>query len=243
MLIIKLSSVDSTSAFLKQWVQQTKEHKAIGVWAEHQTCGVGRMGTTWHTEKGQNLTGSVYVGDISMPKEAVFEINKRVSLAVFDMLSDEHSAGLKIKWPNDILVEDKKIGGILVEPILRGNRIIGVVVGCGINVNQHEFPKLPCATSLATVTGKSYAVESLFEELAKKIEQSIRTDTTDDDRYLSVLYGVNESCFFEKKDGNHFTATVKGVAKDGRLILQYPDGTKEAFEEKKLVFTAFAHCR
>ena len=243
MLIIKLSSVDSTSVFLKQWVQQTKAHTAIGVWAEHQTHGVGRMGTTWYAEKGKNLTGSVYVGDISMPKEAVFEINKRVCLAVLDTLESENISNVKIKWPNDIVIENKKIGGILVEPILRGNRIIGVVVGCGININQLEFPKLPCATSLAKVTGKTYAVESLFEDLAKKIEQSIRTETTNDDRYLSVLYGVKESCFFEKKDGNHFTATVMGVAKDGRLILQYPDGSKEAFEEKKLVFTAFSDCR
>ncbi len=243
MLIIKLSSVDSTSAFLKQWVQQTKEHNAIGVWAEHQTSGVGRMGTTWHAEKGQNLTGSVYVGDISMPKEAVFEINKRVCLAVFDMLSHENITGLKIKWPNDILVKDKKIGGILVEPILRGNRITGVVVGCGINVNQLEFPKLPCATSLAIATGKSYSVESLFEDLAKNIEQSIRADITDDDRYLSVLYGMGEKCSFEKKDGTSFTANILGVAQDGRIVLEHPGGKKEAFEEKKLVFTAFAHCR
>lgn len=243
MLIIKLSSVDSTSAFLKQWVQQTKEHKAIGVWAEHQTHGVGRMGTTWYAEKGQNLTGSVYIGDISIPKEFVFEINKRVCLTVFDILRQENGDGLTIKWPNDILIDDKKIGGILVEPILRGNLIIGVVVGCGINVNQLEFPKLPCATSLARVTGKSYDVESLFEDLANNIEQSIRANLTDNDRYLSVLYGVNERCSFEKKDGTSFIAKVSGVAKDGRLILQHTDGTKEFFEEKKLVFTAFARCQ
>ena len=80
MLFIRLSSIDSTSTFLKQWVQQTKKHSAIGVWAEHQTHGKGRMGTQWHATKGLNVTGSIYLGDISITNDAIFEINKRVKL-------------------------------------------------------------------------------------------------------------------------------------------------------------------
>ena len=243
MLLIKLSAIDSTNSFLKQWVQQTKAHNAIGVWAEYQTNGRGRMGTAWHAERGLNLTASVYLGNISMQNDALFEINKRVCLAVLDTLRPLQIPDVKLKWPNDILSGNKKIGGILVEPMLRGNTITDVVIGCGINVNQIEFPELPCATSLRNVAGEIYAIEPLFEALAKNIEHSVRAPKTDNNRYLTSLYGLDEVCEFERKEGMPFSATLTNVAQDGKLVVQHLDGTQEYFEEKTLVFTAFARCR
>ena len=243
MLFIRLSSIDSTSSFLKQWVQQTKAHNAIGVLAEYQTNGRGRMGNAWHAERGLNLTASVYLGNISLQNNALFEINKRVCLAVLDTLKPLHIPDVKLKWPNDILSGNKKIGGILVEPILRGNTITDVVIGCGINVNQTGFPELPCATSLRNVTGETYAIEPLFETLAKNIEHSVRAPITENKRYLTSLYGLNEVCEFERKDGTPFLATLTDVAQDGKLVVEHSDGTQECFEEKTLVFTAFVRCR
>ena len=243
MLTIKLSEIDSTNAFLKQWVQQTKAHVAIAVRADHQTHGTGRMGTKWHSEKNLNLLCSVYLGDISHHNKDVFEINKRVCLAILDTLTAQHIPILQIKWPNDILSASKKIGGVLVEPILRGKELTGVVIGCGINVNQLEFPDLPCASSLKKVTGKTYDIDSLFEDLAKNIERTVRASTTEKVRYLDALYGLNELCNFERTDGTSFSATIEGVAEDGKLIVKHEDNTTELFEEKKLIFTAFAHCQ
>ena len=243
MLLIKLSSVDSTSTFLKQWVQQTKDNNAIGVWAEHQTHGRGRMGTNWLSEKGLNLTASVYLGDILFKNDAVFEINKRVCLAVLDALTTLKTPELKIKWPNDILAGNKKIGGILVEPMLRGSQVTEVIIGFGINVNQTEFSTLPCATSLRNITGEINTIEPLFEAVTKNIEHAIRADKTDNKRYLEYLYGLNESCAFERNDGTPFWATITDVDKHGKLILTHSNGAQESFEEKTLVFTAFARCQ
>lgn len=243
MLFIKLSSVDSTNSFLKQWVQQSKKHTAIGVWAEHQTHGKGRMGTQWHATKGLNLTGSVYLGNISIDIQTLFEINKRVCLAVIETLLAHKIPELQIKWPNDILAKGKKIGGILVEPILRGAKVTDVVIGCGINVNEKALPNLPCATSLSAITGKSYDIESLFEALAANIEHTVRGKHTDDKRYLTTLYGLGEPCSFERKDSIPFTATIVDVAKDGKLVVEHKNGEREIFEEKALVFTAFSRCR
>lgn len=242
MLLIKLNAIDSTNAFLKQWVQQTKAHNAIAVRAEHQTHGTGRMGAKWHSEKGLNLLCSVYLGDISNQIKSVFDINKRVCLAILDTLTSLNIPELKIKWPNDILSAENKIGGVLVEPILRGNEITGVVIGCGINVNQLDFPNLPCASSLRKATGNPHGIQPLFESLVKNVESTVRAKTTDNSRYLDVLFGFNKICSFERQDGTSFVATVVGVDEDGKLILKYEDETTELFEEKKLVFTAFSHC-
>ncbi len=242
MILIKLSAIDSTNSFLKQWVQQTKAHNAIGVWADYQTHGTGRMGSKWHSEKDLNLLCSVFLGDISILSNSIFDINKLVCLAILDTLTPHNIPALQIKWPNDILSGGKKIGGVLVEPILRGKQVTGVVIGCGINVNQLEFPNLPCASSLRKATGKTHAIEPLFESLAHNIESTVRASNTDNSRYLEALFGLNKSCDFERLDGASFVATIVGVADDGKLMLKHGDGTSELFEEKKLVFKAFAHC-
>ena len=242
MLIIKLSTIDSTNAFLKQWVQQTKAHNAIAVKAGYQTHGTGRMGSKWHSEKDLNLLCSVYIGEISIDNNAIFEINKRVCLAILDTLTPQNVPALQIKWPNDILSAENKIGGVLVEPILRGKQVTGVVIGCGINVNQLDFPNLPCASSMRTATGKLQDIEVLFESLAANIESTVRANSTDNSRYLDALFGLNQACSFERVDGTSFSATIVGVAEDGKLKVKHADGATELFEEKKLVFTAFAHC-
>ena len=242
MLIIKLSTIDSTNAFLKQWVQQTKAHNAIAVKAGYQTHGTGRMGSKWHSEKDLNLLCSVYIGGISIDNNAIFEINKRVCLAILDTLTPQNVPALQIKWPNDILSAENKIGGVLVEPILRGKQVTGVVIGCGINVNQLDFPNLPCASSMRTATGKLQDIEVLFESLAANIESTVRANSTDNSRYLDALFGLNQACSFERVDGTSFSATIVGVAEDGKLKVKHADGATELFEEKKLVFTAFAHC-
>ena len=241
MLIIKLSAIDSTNTFLKQWVQQTKAHTSIGVWAKHQTHGTGRMGTKWLSEKDLNLLCSVYLDDISNQNNVVFDINKRVCLAILDTLIPLNIPSLQIKWPNDILSAGKKISGILVEPILRGNKVTSVVIGCGINVNQLEFPDLPFASSMQAMTGQEYAIDSIFNDLANNIEKTVRADTTDNARYLDSLYGFNKSCSFERSDGSSFSATIVGVAEDGKLIVKHNDGTTAFFEEKKIKFRAFSH--
>jgi len=242
MLTIKLSTIDSTNAFLKQWVQQTKAHNAIAVQAGYQTHGTGRMGSKWHSEKDLNLLCSVFLGEISNQINSVFDINKLVCLAILDTLTPHKIPALQIKWPNDILSGGKKIGGVLVEPILRGKQVTGVVIGCGINVNQLEFPNLPCATSMHAVTGNIQDMELLFERLVGHIESTVRAAESDNSRYLKALFGLNKSCDFERLDGTSFVATIIGVADDGKLMLKHGDGTSEFFEEKKLVFKAFAHC-
>jgi len=109
MLIIKLSATPSTNSFLKQWVQQSKAHESIAVWAEHQTEGRGRMGTKWLSEANLNLTGSVYVGNTAHHQNNIFNLNKQVCLAIVDTLAPLKSLNCA-SMANDILSAKKNSG-------------------------------------------------------------------------------------------------------------------------------------
>ena len=87
MLLIKLSAIESTNSFLKDWVQQTKDYTQVGVWAEHQTNGRGRRNTKWQTVKGLNLTGSIYISASILQETDVFALNKRACVAVYKTLN------------------------------------------------------------------------------------------------------------------------------------------------------------
>jgi BirA family biotin operon repressor/biotin-[acetyl-CoA-carboxylase] ligase len=240
MLIIKLNATPSTNSFLKKWVQESKAHKSIAVWAEYQTDGRGRMGTKWLSEANLNLTGSVYVGISAHYQNNIFDLNKQVCLAIMDSLMHLKIPELHIKWPNDILSDNKKICGVLIEPIMRGKKMTGVVVGFGLNVNQEKFDvSLPFAASIKSLTKQKHEIGPLFELIAKNITAAILSDQIDHDRYLRVLYKINEMCDFNTIDGSSFQGKIRGVSPEGKLIVVHENGDSKSYEEKTLAFRAF----
>jgi BirA family biotin operon repressor/biotin-[acetyl-CoA-carboxylase] ligase len=117
-----------------------------------------------------------------------------------------------------------------------------VIVGCGLNVNQEKFdPSLPFAASIKSITKQNHETGPLFESLAKNITASVRSDQVDHERFLSVLYKINEICAFKTKDGASFQGKIKGVSPDGKLVVVHENGDTNYYEEKTLVFTVFQH--
>jgi biotin-(acetyl-CoA carboxylase) ligase len=118
----------------------------------------------------------------------------------------------------------------------------GVVVGCGINVNQKKFDtSLPFATSIKAIIKQDLEIEPLFESLAKNIVTAVGLEQVDHGRYLDVLYKMNELCAFKTKEGTSFQGKISGVSTDGKLIVTHVNGDRKLYEEKTLVFTAFQH--
>jgi biotin-(acetyl-CoA carboxylase) ligase len=81
----------------------------------------------------------------------------------------------------------------------------------------------------------------LFELLAKNITAAVRSDQVDHERYLAVLYKINEICAFKTNDGFSFEGKIIGVSPDGKLVITDENGDSNSYEEKTLVFTAFQH--
>ena len=142
MKIIKLSAIDSTNSFLKEMASGSVVENFTVVVTENQVKGRGQQGSTWESETGKNLIFSVFVAFNSLNISDKKYLNYAVSLAVFEVLQKENIPRIAIKWPNDILSAKLKICGILIENIVKSNKLQGSVIGFGLNVNQKYFRDL-----------------------------------------------------------------------------------------------------
>jgi BirA family biotin operon repressor/biotin-[acetyl-CoA-carboxylase] ligase len=126
----------------------------------------------------------------------------------------------KIKWPNDIYLQDKKLCGILIENAIAGNKVQHIIIGIGINVNERQFPQdLPKATSIFIATGIKhdlYEVASVIRHYV--IDMVDVSDLYWKQTYDASLFGLEKEYAFEK-EGEIIHAKVKGVDEQGRIQL------------------------
>ncbi|MFV0566741.1 MAG: biotin--[acetyl-CoA-carboxylase] ligase, partial [Flavobacteriaceae bacterium] len=148
MPIIKLNAIDSTNSYLRLRCARENLDDFTVVVTENQTGGRGQMGTVWASESAKNLTFSVYKKVADVDLEYPFYISMATALAVVKALQFFAIPKLAIKWPNDILSEDKKLCGIIIENIVTQNKFMESVNGIGLNFNQSEFSKLQQSESL-----------------------------------------------------------------------------------------------
>lgn len=134
---IYCDEVDSTNSVLLT----SKEFNRDGtvLLAEYQSKGRGRKNRTWVSNAGQNLTFSILLKS-DLKEKKVNLINLGSALSVAQSIENLYQLDVELKWPNDVLVNKKKIAGILIESSSKGNKINKLVVGIGINVNQPNFP-------------------------------------------------------------------------------------------------------
>ncbi len=175
MKVIKLDAIDSTNEFLKGLANKQEVDNYTIVTAKNQTKGKGQMGSVWNTESGKNLIMSILVKDFLSDINRLFDLNIAVAVAVHSVLKEMDIPELSIKWPNDIMSYNKKIGGILIENSIKSDATFSSIVGLGLNVNQTNFEMLPKASSLAVVTNCNFEVDSL----AVKIGEAIFKITSD----------------------------------------------------------------
>ena len=171
--IIKLDATTSTNDILKKRHYEGGCKDCDVVWTEYQIKGRGQREKQWVSEPNKNLTFSIYKVFEQLLATDAFLISQAVTLGIFEFLQQMNCPKLKIKWPNDMLSEDAKIGGVLIENILSGNRIRASVVGIGINVNQTEFNGLPFASSLQLKMGTSFNLTNLLNNLLDALNPTI----------------------------------------------------------------------
>jgi len=193
--------------------------------AEQQTAGRGRLGRSWLANPNENLTFSIILRP-KMAPEAINLLPLSVSVAV--ALAVEQVTGLRLecKWPNDLLVNNKKVAGILLEGSFSKNTIDWIVIGIGINVNQTVFPTdlTPKATSLKLATNKDIDRTVLFRSVLESLERYYRSGN--DSGFQSILPDwIARTTMIDKtisvmENGTVVSGTVKGLSRDGGLILR-----------------------
>ncbi|MEH6681926.1 MAG: biotin--[acetyl-CoA-carboxylase] ligase [Sediminicola sp.] len=239
MQIIKLDATESTNVYLKELMGAISTPDFTIVVAADQRKGRGQMGTTWESEAGKNLTFSVLkiLDDFKVDRQ--FELNICVSLAVYHALRYHQIPDLYIKWPNDILSGDKKIGGILIENILSGPLLLSSVIGIGLNVNQISFGELNRVSSLKLLTGRQFDLDGLLNILLDHLQHylgELKKMSIDGlwEEYEKILFRKDRPSTFQGLDGSHFPGIIKGVSPKGTLLVAIGDGELREFGLKEV---------
>lgn len=154
--IIRFKTVVSTQDTAKRFVSQNKE---LAISSLHQKKGRGRQGRTWYSP-----AGGLYVSLLLFPRTQLSSIPMLASLAVVKVLEDYGFSRISIHWPNDVLLNQKKVSGIICEQFKNA-----IICGIGLNVNNDDFsPRLENATSLKIDAGKTFDIDEILSHFIGK---------------------------------------------------------------------------
>ena len=157
-----------------------------------QSAGRGQGTHTWYTTPGKNLTFTIVFNPENLPASEALYLTRITTLSLLSYLA-ARGVSARIKWPNDIWVEDKKICGILIENILEGNLVHNSIIGIGLNINESGWPEdLPNPVSLGELTGKSYDIREELEAFYKEFCRHAQMLSSEDGRkYLCENFDEN----------------------------------------------------
>lgn len=222
--IYTFDAIDSTNNCAKA-VAGCGAQEGTVVIAEQQTQGRGRHGKSWFSRPNENLTFSL----VLRPKLSPHAINLLpLYIAVAVAQSIERTVGVKVecKWPNDLLINKKKVAGILIEGSIKQNTVEYVVIGIGVNVNQTRFEGdlAQTATSLRLETSKQVDRIGLLTDTLHTLEQTYFPAHATGfqsvlPQWLSYATMINKPITISQQ-GSLLSGVVKGLSGDGGLILQ-----------------------
>lgn len=239
--VVTLKRVDSTNDYLKkELTKSTPLPEGTVILAEEQYAGRGQVNNTWCSEPGKNLTFSLLLCPTFLNPEKQFLLNQSISIAINDTLVKIIGDGVKIKWPNDIFFKDCKLGGVLIENILRGNNLKYSVIGIGLNINQLDFnPDIKNVTSLKKILHQDYDILAVLADLCRSIEQrylQLRAAKYSmiEQKYLECLYKLNEVHTFRIGE-QELDGIISGVDKNGFLEVLF-EGELLKYNFKEIAF-------
>lgn len=209
--------------------------------AVDQHDGRGQKGTVWQSEPGKNLTFSLLLTPTFLDPKQQFALTVSISLAIAQWVESLTQTTATIKWPNDIYIGDRKIGGILIENVLKGKTWKFAVVGIGINVNQTEFPPAiqKQTISVKQILHRDCQVSELLPDLCKYIEQeyiALKSGSLEAlyASYTQRLYRLGELRPY-LIDGINVEGVTRGVTETGRLQIDF-NGYLTDFDIKEIAF-------
>ena len=239
MQIIKLDATASTNTYLKELSTVKELEDFTIITTNNQTLGRGQLNSKWESEKGKNLAISILKNNIDLPIAHLFLMNICVSLAILKSLSLLGIPNLKVKWPNDILSGNFKIGGILIENIISGSKIKQSIIGFGLNINQSKFKNAPNASSLKNIKKKSFNLDTVFYSIIENLHQQLNRPilTFENDlykEYHSKLFRIGEQSTFKIQEDKLIEGVIEGVSSNGKLKVKFENGDLQEFGLKEI---------
>lgn len=243
--LLFLTEVESTNTYAMGMLRNVNVMEGTVVYTDHQSRGKGQRGASWNSAVASNITASVILRPAFLESGESFFLSKISALALYDVLTDVLNSSqydIKIKWPNDMLVDSRKIAGILIENTYNQQQIQYSVMGIGLNVNQADFgPLSGIATSLKLLTGQQHDRKEVLEKLCRYLEKwylLLKSGNSAQIReaYLGKLKGINTVMTFQTPGNETFRAKMVDVNREGKLCLEMPDSTIRRFDIKELRF-------
>ncbi len=222
-----LAETSSTNDLATRAAREGAPHGATWV-AEQQSHGRGRRGHTWLSQSGENLLFSVLLRVPCAPAR-IPPIALVAGLAVRDAVAAASGAAIGIKWPNDVLVDSRKVAGVLVEAVTMGSRVEAVVIGIGINVHARSFPGeiAATATSVALVATAAAPPDraSILANVLASLDRDVHVVVG---RGLGLLHSRLEQHDILRghrvRSDTGEEGVASGIDDDGRLLVRRDDG-------------------
>lgn len=244
---IFLESCESTNSLALTACSENKATHGLAIVAEHQTKGRGQMGNKWDSKRGDNLLLSIVLKPTISANEQ-FYLSKAVACGIMEGLGAwaKEQVGqnlpLAIKWPNDIYLEGKKLGGILIENQWNAGKWTHSVVGIGLNINQIDFEGLR-ATSLKKHTRNSTEIDKIevFNSICLGMEKYVKVCEFGDfhqidEVYHSYLFRLNEWHLYQDNESREvFDGRILKVNEQGLILIEKQNGYK-MYDLKEISF-------
>lgn len=221
-----LEEASSTNTVALQLAAEGAEHGTVII-AERQTAGRGRLGRHWYSPAHQNLYGSIIVRMTLSPSQVLW-LPLITGMAIAQTVEQEAGLQPSLKWPNDILIGRRKIGGILCESTSHGKQGGAVIIGIGLNVNagKDTFPPdlQGSATSLAIEAERVFDRHSLAATLLSHLETHLERLQSGDPTQLKKAYlarcsTIGRTIAIHMNNGEQLEGFAQDIALDGALLV------------------------
>lgn len=237
MKIITFDTLPNTNDYLSELSKKDANSWTV-IHTYNQTNGRGYAGNRWIEEGNKNLTFSLLIKSNLEYMELIY-LNQWIANSIYKSLS-QYSKGFEIKWPNDIILNSKKVCGVLVENS-KSKNIMSSVIGIGVNLNQTDFNHLPKATSLAKETDKTYDILTILEDMIQTFKDEYHLIESKSFVEISTFYNNNlfrkdvVSTFFE--NGVEVKGIIREATNRGTLIIEINEERREFLHKQiELVF-------
>lgn len=230
--IYRFGKIDSTNSYLLKLGDEGFPEGTVVV-ADEQLSGRGRFGRRWEAEPLSNLLFSILLRPGFLGRDEAFILTFSAAVAVAEALDEAADVRTELKWPNDVLIDSKKVCGILLESSFEGARLNHVVLGIGLNVNQTFFPEeiMEKATSLALSVGRKFDRDEIlftilgkFASLYETVKSGEFYDVMKKWRERSKMFGRRITL---KLADTTFEGIFDDVTDDGSLVLKTPSGSQK----------------
>lgn len=240
--IIQLEETASTNSYAVELLKSSRPVEGTIVMSHTQYAGRGLENNSWESEPGKNLTFTAILYPHFLPPERQCLLSMAISLGIYDLVHSRiTSYPVRIKWPNDIYIGDRKACGLLIQNSIIGSRFDYSVAGIGLNVNQDRFMSdAPNPVSLKMAAAREFQLDEIFGQLCNWLDSRYDQLRMGDrkgisEEYVNLLYRLNEWRIYEIR-GLAAEAKITGISPFGHLQLEERNGNRVECDVKEVTF-------